>query len=152
MPHAEHTPEAFDAIDQAIAAQLEKLPQLQRSALAKKARVARHLTQIQHANKTLGWSYARIADEVLKPAGLLLSGNTLRVYVQHLIKQREQPSKPSTQSRKHISKQSIRKAAPASPPATTPALSRTVGGADGVVAGEHQPTEHAASRRARART
>ena len=97
--------ETFDAIDFAIEQQLDKLPALYRGPYGKKARVTKHLDRILKANRQLGWSYARIADEVLKPAGLLISGNTLRVYVQQILKQlSEQQHEQSQAIAKHESR------------------------------------------------
>jgi hypothetical protein len=78
-----------DDIDKTIAEKLEELRKMERVPVGLKARVMRHYDQIRYANKILGWSYARITTDVLRPAGMLISPNTLRIYMEDLAKQHD---------------------------------------------------------------
>jgi len=81
--------DTFDDIDKTITEKLEQLRKIERVPVGLKARVMRHYDHIRYANKILGWSYFRITNDVLRPAGMLISPHTLRIYMEELAKQQD---------------------------------------------------------------
>lgn len=94
--------ETFDDIDKNIAGRLEELHQIERVPVGLRARVIRHYDRIRYANKTLGWTYQRIANDVLKPAGMLISATTLRIYMEEIAKRRDDKKARARRNRSPI--------------------------------------------------
>ena len=81
--------DTWDEIDSRIEESFANIAKLERAPIGLKARVLRHYDRVRHAHKTLGWPYVRIANELLKPAGVLISPNTLRIYMEQFSKLRD---------------------------------------------------------------
>jgi hypothetical protein len=93
------TQDNWDDIDARIAERFATLDKNERAPAGMKARVLRHYDRVRHANKVLGWPYTLIANDLLKPAGVMISPNTLRNYMEQFARTRERPSAKGKRTR-----------------------------------------------------
>ena len=149
------TEEPRDEIDAAIEERLATLEKVERPRAGTKARVLRHFERLQFANQVLGWSYERIATELLQPAGLQIAPRTLREYMRQFGKSSESTTKPPAQTPAPSSKGAVARKKKASAESTEKlpdidASERAIGAAGGD-RGLSQQQEHAGGRRLNAR-